>query len=104
LVAVADTPPALPRVAGVPLTSPPASQAGLPRVGRQGESASASPPAALLRPLSEQAADVERAAMGAALAACAGNRMAAARLLKMSRAAFYDKLARYGELAAIGRS
>jgi DNA-binding NtrC family response regulator len=52
------------------------------------------------RPLPEQVAEVERAAIAAALRATAGNRMAAARLLKISRAAFYDKLARYPELAA----
>ena len=38
--------------------------------------------------------------MAAALQATGGNRMAAARLLKISRAAFYDKLARYPELVA----
>jgi transcriptional regulator with PAS, ATPase and Fis domain len=54
----------------------------------------------LLRPLHEQVGEVERAAIGAALAACAGNRMAAARLLGMSRAALYDRLARWPELLA----
>ena len=38
--------------------------------------------------------------MAAALQATGGTRMAAARLLKISRAAFYDKLAGYPELAA----
>ena len=38
--------------------------------------------------------------MAAALQATRGNRMAAARLLRISRAAFYDKLARYPELVA----
>jgi len=111
LVAVADTPPALPRVAGVPLTSAPSLHSGSPPTGRRDEPViaavpavvSAATPAALLRPLAEQAAELERAAMAAALDACAGNRMAAARLLKMSRAAFYDKLARYAELGRIGR-
>jgi len=51
------------------------------------------------RPLPEQVAELERAAMAAALRSTAGNRMAAARMLKISRAAFYDKLARYPELA-----
>ena len=54
----------------------------------------------VLRPLPEQVAELERRAMAAALQATGGNRMAAARLLKISRAAFYDKLARYPELAA----
>ena len=47
----------------------------------------------LLRPLSEQVAELERRAMRAALAQTGGNRAAAARLLGMSRASFYDKLA-----------
>ena len=56
-----------------------------------------------LRPLPDQVADLERSAIAAALRATAGNRLAATRLLKISRAAFYDKLARYPELALIGR-
>ncbi len=55
------------------------------------------------RPLPEQVADVERTAMADALRATAGNRMAAARMLKMSRAAFYDKLLRYPELGSMQR-
>ena len=55
-------------------------------------------PRAPVRPLSEQVADVERAAIAAALQACAGNRVAAARQLGMSRAALYDRLARWPEL------
>ncbi|HSW04694.1 sigma-54 interaction domain-containing protein [Aquabacterium sp.] len=55
------------------------------------------------RPLPEQVAELERAAMAAALRATAGNRLAAARMLRISRAAFYDKLARYPELAQLGR-
>ena len=55
--------------------------------------ATASPPAGdLLRPLAEQVAELERRAMRAALAQTGGNRAAAARLLGMSRASFYDKL------------
>ena len=38
--------------------------------------------------------------MADALHCTGGNRMAAARLLQISRAAFYDKLARYPELTA----
>ena len=52
----------------------------------------------LLRPLAEQVAELERAAIAAALAQVRGNRVAAARLLGMSRAALYDRLARYPEL------
>jgi transcriptional regulator with PAS, ATPase and Fis domain len=50
--------------------------------------------AALLRPLAEQVNEVEDAAIGAALQATGGNRVAAAKLLRMSRAALYAKLAR----------
>jgi DNA-binding NtrC family response regulator len=57
-------------------------------------------PSLPLRPLPEQVAALERRAMAEALHATGGNRMAAARLLKVSRAAFYDKLARYPELTA----
>jgi DNA-binding NtrC family response regulator len=49
---------------------------------------------ALLRPLAEQVSEVEDAAITAALQATGGNRVAAARLLRMSRAALYAKLAR----------
>jgi len=62
--------------------------------------APATPASSALRPLPEQVAELERRAMAAALQATRGNRMAAARLLRISRAAFYDKLARYPELAA----
>lgn len=53
-----------------------------------------------LRPLPDQVAELERAAIRAALQATGGNRVATARLLKISRAALYDKLARWPELAA----
>jgi transcriptional regulator with PAS, ATPase and Fis domain len=53
---------------------------------------------ARVRPLAEQVADVERAALAAALAATGGNRVAASRLLRMSRAALYERLARWPEL------
>jgi DNA-binding NtrC family response regulator len=55
---------------------------------------------ARLRPLADQVAEVERAALAAALAATGGNRVAAARLLRMSRAALYERLARWPELEA----
>jgi DNA-binding NtrC family response regulator len=48
--------------------------------------------------LSEQVAEVERAAIAAALKASGGNRMQAARTLGMSRAALYDRLERWPEL------
>jgi DNA-binding NtrC family response regulator len=59
------------------------------------------PAAAVMRPLSQQVAEVERAAIAAALRACAGNRVRAAEQLGMSRAALYDRLARWPELAAL---
>ena len=67
-------------------------------------SATLSTTLSVLRPLPEQVAELERRAMAAALHATGGSRMAAARLLKISRAAFYDKLARYPELAAVAPS
>ncbi|WP_332814628.1 sigma-54 interaction domain-containing protein [Ramlibacter sp.] len=46
-----------------------------------------------LRPLAEQVAEVEHAAIAAALAATGGNKLAAARLLGISRAKLYERLA-----------
>lgn len=46
-----------------------------------------------LRPLPEQIAELERRAIAAALARTGGNRVAAARLLGISRASLYDRLA-----------
>ena len=57
-----------------------------------------------ITPLPEAIAELERNAIRAALAATGGNRMAAARLLKISRAALYDKLALYPEIAAAARA
>jgi DNA-binding NtrC family response regulator len=45
-----------------------------------------------LRPLAEQVAQVERQAIQAALAATGGNKLAAARLLGISRAKLYERL------------
>lgn len=45
-----------------------------------------------LRPLAEQVAAVERAAIDAALAATGGNKVAAARMLGISRAKLYERL------------
>jgi len=60
---------------------------------------SALPPVpALMRPLPERLAEVERAAIAQALTLTQGNRMAAARLLKISRAMLYDRLACWPEL------
>jgi transcriptional regulator with PAS, ATPase and Fis domain len=45
-----------------------------------------------LRPLAEQVAELERQAIGAALAATGGNKVAAAKLLGISRAKLYERL------------
>lgn len=50
-------------------------------------------------PLAEQVRDLERRAMRAALQHTGGNRAAAARLLGMSRATFYEKLASLDEVS-----
>ena len=50
------------------------------------------PDTALLRPLSEQVAEVERRAIAAALAATKGNKLATARMLGISRATLYERL------------
>jgi transcriptional regulator with PAS, ATPase and Fis domain len=57
----------------------------------------AQPPSAV-QPLAVQIEAVERVAIAAALEATGGKRAPAARLLQMSRTAFYDRLARYPEL------
>lgn len=48
--------------------------------------------AALLRPLGEQVAELERQAILAALAATSGNKLAAAKMLGISRAKLYERL------------
>jgi transcriptional regulator with PAS, ATPase and Fis domain len=56
------------------------------------ESAPSQPAAMPLRPLAEQVAALERQAIGAAMAASGGNKVAAARLLGISRAKLYERL------------
>ena len=51
--------------------------------------------------LADQVASLELAAIRDALAATGGNRLAAAKLLKISRAMLYERLARYPELAQV---
>jgi transcriptional regulator with PAS, ATPase and Fis domain len=53
-----------------------------------------------LRPLHDQVAELEHAAIAEALRASGGNRVAAAKALGISRAALYERLARWPELAA----
>ncbi|QKO22146.1 sigma-54-dependent Fis family transcriptional regulator [Rhodoferax sp. BAB1] len=45
-----------------------------------------------VRPLAEQVAELERLAIAAALTACGGNKVAAARMLGISRATLYERL------------
>ncbi|MFN9747477.1 MAG: sigma-54 interaction domain-containing protein [Betaproteobacteria bacterium] len=77
--------PALPQPRPAPAPAPAARREGAPP--------------ALLRPLGDQVAEIERQAIRTALMATRGNRMAAAKLLKMSRAALYERLARWPELS-----
>jgi DNA-binding NtrC family response regulator len=49
-----------------------------------------------LRPLPEQIAQLERRAIAAALEHTQGNKVATAKLLRISRASLYEKLALYG--------
>jgi DNA-binding NtrC family response regulator len=51
-----------------------------------------------IRPLPERIEALERDAIAQALRLTAGNRMAAARLLQISRASLYERLARWPEL------
>jgi len=55
-----------------------------------------------LRPLAERVAEVEREAIAQALSLTDGNRLAAARLLQISRASLYDRLTRWPELLGPG--
>lgn len=59
---------------------------------REGEPAVAAPSPGALRPLAEQVAQLERQAIAAALSATQGNKLAAARLLGISRATLYERL------------
>jgi DNA-binding NtrC family response regulator len=75
--------------------------------GAAGLPAVAPPPAPVFRPaepaprtLADQVAEVERRAIRDALAACGGNRAAAAKRLGMPRSVLYERLARWPELAA----
>jgi DNA-binding NtrC family response regulator len=56
------------------------------------QAAGATSPADALRPLADQVAEVERRAIQAAMEATGGNKLAAARLLGISRAKLYERL------------
>jgi DNA-binding NtrC family response regulator len=57
-----------------------------------GETQSPAGPMPALRPLAEQVAELERRAIDAALTATGGNKLAAAKLLGISRAKLYERL------------
>jgi transcriptional regulator with PAS, ATPase and Fis domain len=76
------------RESGIEQIAPAARSPALARA----ESAAADGSAPQLRPLAEQLAEVERQAISAALTATGGNKLAAARLLGMSRATLYTRL------------
>jgi DNA-binding NtrC family response regulator len=71
------------RESGIKQIAPPAPAAGAAEVPS---------PARALRPLAEQVAELERQAIDAALAATSGNKLAAAKLLGISRAKLYERL------------
>lgn len=60
------------------------------------------PPAPPPTTLPARKAELERTAIAQALRRTNGNRVAAARLLAISRATLYEKLAKYPELASSG--
>jgi transcriptional regulator with PAS, ATPase and Fis domain len=79
--------------APTPAMTPPAGTAAAPAA------ALASTEVDLIRPLPERVEALEREAIAQALQLTAGNRMAAARLLQISRASLYERLTRWPELA-----
>jgi len=84
-----------PRHFGLPLGA--AAAAALPSAvtpPEPGPSSTEQSPVAL-RPLNEQLSELEQRAIRQAMDAAGGNKVAAARLLRISRATLYEKLARY---------
>jgi DNA-binding NtrC family response regulator len=71
---------------------------GTPGAAQGAAPAGAAGPTAdeVLRPLPQQIAELERRAIAAALVHTGGNKVATAKLLRISRAALYEKLALYG--------
>ena len=67
----------------------------------RGAAAGAAPgPASALRPLPQLIAELERSSIRSALEATGGNKVSAARLLGISRATLYEKLAEIKRLSA----
>lgn len=84
------------RQSGIKQIAPPptAPDAGLPRM----------PAAQALRPLAEQVAELERRAIEAALVATRGNKVAAAKLLGISRAKLYERLESLTDIQAVSEN
>ncbi|HXE50944.1 MAG TPA: helix-turn-helix domain-containing protein, partial [Ramlibacter sp.] len=61
----------------------------------------ARPTSPVLRPLAEQVAEIERQAIDAAMAATGGNKVAAAKLLGISRAKLYERLEALPDFRAV---
>ncbi len=83
---------------GVAATALPPAVAAATRAVLPAEVVPTPPQDPQLRPLAEQVAELERRAIAGALAAHGGNRVRAAQQLAMSRAALYERLARWPEL------
>ncbi|MBG9387477.1 sigma-54 interaction domain-containing protein [Caenimonas aquaedulcis] len=58
-------------------------------------------PASVLRPLAQQVAELERQAIASAMAATGNNKLAAAKLLGISRAKLYERLDQMSEFQAV---
>jgi DNA-binding NtrC family response regulator len=85
--------------------APPPAPLGLPAAALRGAPVRAPEPPlppSTTTPLGDQIAELERRTIAATLQATRGNKVLAARQLGISRAALYDRLARWPELAAIG--
>jgi len=74
-----------------------------PALARE-ESSPADPRGSALRPLAEQVAELERRAIEAALAATGGNKVAAARMLGISRAKLYERLGLVSDPQAVSEN
>ena len=82
-------------LAGAPALPRPAREAAVPPPLQA--TALAMPVAPAPAPLREQLEELERQAIRAAMVATGGNKLAAAKLLHISRATLYEKLALYGD-------
>jgi DNA-binding NtrC family response regulator len=67
-------------------------ESGVKHIAPAPREAQAAAPSRVLRPLAEQVAELERQAIEAALVATGGNKLAAAKLLGISRAKLYERL------------